>query len=157
MGLYPPQADGGAPLSAFLSGLVGQAVGGLTPTFSPLSVEEAAGLLQGLYESNRVQLRHGVRPVGAALLPNAHGHRQLRYIRQDAREHWRTVRDIWRHGGGDCEDLAAAVAAELTELNGVVARPVIYQVRPGLSHAVVQLGDGRILDPSRWGGMGTSA
>lgn len=117
-------------------------------------------MLQGLYQVNLEQLRSGqVAPISFALhkgssLGSTRDGRLLRYIRSDPRERWQTVRDIWQTGGGDCEDLAAAVAAELT-LKGVPARPVIYRVRDGLAHAVVQdLETGQLIDPSKTGGMG---
>ena len=137
--------------------------GGLRPTFSPMPLDEASELLQGLYRVDLLQLAKGFPPVSQALLPDATGRRRLRYIRADPREHWRTIADLWRFGGGDCEDLAAAVAAELTFSGVWVARPVVYQVRPGLAHAVVQIMSGphlgavrvgSLLDPSRSGGMG---
>lgn len=137
--------------------------GGLRPSFSPLPLDEASELLQGLYRVDLKQLAKGYPPVSAALLPDASGRRRLRYIRTDPREHWRTIADLWRFGGGDCEDLAAAVAAEITFSGLWVAQPVVYQVRPGLAHAVVQIVSGpprglvqigALLDPSRTGGMG---
>lgn len=114
-------------------------------------------MLQGLYMVDLQQLQEGVPPISAALHPGSGvggSGRRLVYERRDPRERWQTVRDIWESGGGDCEDLAAAVAAELT-LRGDPARPVIYKVRDGLAHAVVQrLSTGELLDPSRTGGMG---
>lgn len=111
-------------------------------------------MLQGLYEVDLQQLREGVPGILGALTVGSGGpgRRMLRYIRSDKPEHWRTVREVWEHGGGDCEDLAAAVAAELT-LNGEPARPVVYQVSPRLAHVVVRTADGRLLDPSKLGGM----
>lgn len=116
-------------------------------------------LLQGLYLADLAQLGAGVPGILCALIPGAAGpgRRRLRYVRNDKPEHWRTVKEIWQYGGGDCEDLACAVAAELT-LNGEEARPVIYRVRPGLIHVVVQrMADRQLLDPSLLGGMRESA
>lgn len=127
------------------------------PRFGRLSLPEADALLLGLHAANVYQLRHGVPPVSAALHADAFGRRLLRYIRRDPREHWRTIREIWAAGGGDCEDLAAAVSAELA-VQGVAAVPRIMWVRPGLAHGVVQVLAGplagRLLDPSKTGGMG---
>lgn len=109
---------------------------GLVPTFDSMGVEEAAELLAGLVAVNRHQLAHGVPPVGPALATG-----QLRYIRLDPTERWRSIRDIWAARGGDCEDLGCATAAELEQLYGVRARAVIYKVRPGLSHCVTQITD----------------
>lgn len=47
----------------------------------------------------------------------------------------------------DCEDIAAARAAELTVLDGIPAVPRVTNV-PGGYHIVVQLADGTIEDPS---------
>lgn len=47
----------------------------------------------------------------------------------------------------DCEDIAAAFAAELTVRDGIPAVPRLTHV-PGGYHIVVQLADGRIEDPS---------
>lgn len=147
-------------VGAHLGGALGLAGGGgrIRPSLPSLNISEAALMLQGLYLVDLQQLRQGVPPISAALHPGSglsgHGRRRLVYDRRDPRERWKSVRDIWHDGGGDCEDLAAAVAAELT-LCGVPARPVIYVVRPGLAHAVVQdLETGELIDPSRTGGMG---
>lgn len=162
----PPGAARGR---SFLGGTEPQeeALGGITPTLPNLELEEAAWMLQGLYLVNLAQLRKGVPGINEALKSG-----RIKYIRSDKAELWQPIRTIYLHGGGDCEDLAAAVAAELSSHN-VQARPVIYKVRPGLAHAVVQLENpgykrfrkGTILfghpviapgiiDPSRTGGMG---
>jgi len=126
----------------------------VTPHFGRLTLEEAQALLQGLHAVNVVQLRRGIVPVGPALFPDARGRRRLRYIRRDPNERWLNLREIWRLGGGDCEDLAAAVSAELEVLHGIPAIPIITRVRPGLAHArVLRLDNGTILDPSVTGGM----
>lgn len=148
-------------------------LGGLTPTLPGLSLEEASYMLQGLYGANISQLRRGTPGINDALVKG-----RIRYIRDDPQELWEPIKTIWIMGGGDCEDLSAAVAAELT-LKGVLARPVIYRVNPRLAHAVVEILDPRlqrrlrvgmkyfghpvikvtpegyaIIDPSRTGGMG---
>lgn len=121
----------------------------IVPTFGELQLAEAAELMQGLMRVDLLQLRQGTPPISRALREG-----ELVYIREDPLEHWRTIKELWRYGGGDCEDLACAVAAEMV-WRGHPARPVIYHVRPGLSHAVVQdLADGTLWDPSRTGGMG---
>lgn len=119
----------------------------LTPRFGALTLAEAQALLSGLQAVDQVQLAQGWPSVSLGLQTG-----RLRYLRRDPNEHWRNVREIWRFGGGDCEDLAAAVAAELI-MQGVPARAVIQRVRPGLAHALVRLPDRRIIDPSRTGGM----
>lgn len=122
-------------------------------------------LLQGLYGLNMLQLAKGVPGINDALISG-----RLRYIRLDKNEEWQPIRTIWERGGGDCEDLAAAVAAELA-LQGIPAHPVIYRSGPHMAHAVVQLDAPKvvtvtgmhlfghpviapgIIDPSRTGGM----
>lgn len=131
-----------------------------TPTLDRLTLGESAELLEGIVRMNQLQIRGGVPGIVAALLPHVGGERRIRYIRHDPLERWQTIRGIWRRGGGDCEDLAAAVAAELREVapGRLRADAVIYRVRPGLAHVIVRTQDrlGRVeyLDPSRWGGMG---
>lgn len=132
----------------------------LRPSFDEITLGEAAWLLQGLYLADIEQLRSGIPPILAALRPDASGRRELKYIRRDPRERWQTIRGIWARGGGDCEDLAAGGAAELT-LAGLPCRPVI---RPpplggGTAHALIEITAGprrgELLDPSRLGGMGS--
>lgn len=130
----------------------------LRPTFGRLDMDEAQGLLIGLYEVDRIQLRSGYPGILARLRPGADPYsnrRILVYQRDDPDEHWRTIREIHRYGGGDCEDLACAGAAELTERMGIPAVPYVYRVRPGLAHVVIhRLDTGALLDPSKLGGMG---
>ena len=129
----------------------------IVPTFDPLDLREAAELLQGLYRVNILELQRGVPGILGALLPGSGGPgiRRIRYIRSDPHERWQNLKGIWRRGGGDCEDLAAAGAAELTVM-GIPARPVVYKVNDHLAHVVIQsLQDPRrIWDPSKVGGMG---
>lgn len=145
----------------FLGGLA--QVGGLgllagQPTFvgpgvvhvrlRPMSLEQAQVALAGLVAVNRAQLRAGVPPIGPALHT-----RRLRYERRDPKELWLTIRGIWARGRADCEDLAAATAAELEEL-GIPARVRIKRVSLGLAHALTErLDNGTVLDPSITGGM----
>jgi hypothetical protein len=136
-------------------------IGAVQGRIGRLTVGEAQAFLQGgLVGLNRYQLRvMGVQPVSRAL----HEGRVV-YDRRDPTEHWRSIREIWEAGDGisgpagvgrgDCEDLAAALAAELTEA-GYPAEVVIAPVRPGLSHAIVKvIATGELFDPSRTGGMG---
>lgn len=153
----PLRPDG--PLAAWVEGLSGNARptqgGSVRPTFRGLSVPEAELLLQGLLLINVRQLLEGWPPISPALHDG-----RLRYIRSDPDEQWRTIRDIWQKGGGDCEDLATASAAEVCVATGQLPRivagahPVIYRVRPGLSHVVTELAGGHRIDPSLTGGMG---
>lgn len=143
------------------------AVGGLSPTLPTLTLDEAEVMLQGLYEMNRFQLQGGTPGIDADLRAG-----KVRYDRRDDLEFWQPIKTLRKTRRGDCEDLAAAVAAELTE-RGIPARPIVYRVRPGLAHAVVELLDPKwraypkgailfghpviapgLIDPSRTGGMG---
>jgi hypothetical protein len=68
-------------------------------------------------------------------------------------EWWETVRDLRglvSHRSGDCEDLAAARAAELRYFDEEhEARVRVVRTSRGTFHAVVQRADGSIEDPSR--------
>ena len=83
---------------------------------------------------------------------------RVRYDRRDPQEHWQTWCELYgqmRKGiaHGDCEDLAAAVAAELLYA-GKHARTYVYQSGPSLYHVVVKTKRWGLLDPSRAAGMG---
>lgn len=69
-------------------------------------------------------------------------------------ETWDTIDIVRARGYGDCEDLAAWRAAELRAA-GVNARAVVKRSNtPGVAwHAIVQLPDGKLLDPSAKLGM----
>lgn len=114
------------------------------------SAAEAEAALEGLVRVNSHQLAQGYPPISQALRAG-----RIRYIRRDPDEEWRSLAQIWANGGGDCEDLAAAIAAELRAL-GWRARVVIKRARPGLLHALtLNESTGQLLDPSLTGGMGT--
>ena len=68
-------------------------------------------------------------------------------------EDWLSVAELYRQRVGDCEDLAAARAAELILL-GERARAIPKRTRAGW-HIVVRRGDGSIEDPSARLGMKT--
>jgi transglutaminase-like putative cysteine protease len=69
---------------------------------------------------------------------------------------WRHVADVMKTGHGDCEDLAAARAAEL-RVSGVDPGAFVHVYRSGARryHAVVGRSDGTIEDPSWILGMKT--
>ena len=79
------------------------------------------------------------------------------YDRDDRGEHWQSFDELMASGAGDCEDLAAAVAAEM-QLDGMPAFVGIDKSGKNLWHATVKViqNDGAVttLDPSRWAGMG---
>lgn len=120
------------------------------PTIGQLSsIPELEAMLEGLRQTAMVQFRGGTPSVSKALHEG-----RLKYIRRDSTEHWRTPREIWAAGGGDCEDLAAAVAAERT-LAGSPSIVQLVRTGPKMLHAVVWDGrTGKYYDPSITGGMG---
>lgn len=131
----------------------------MTVTFPGLKPTEAALLLPALTAINVGQLATlaaSGAPVPSLIEDLRAGH--IRYIRKDEGEEWRSLREIYRRGGGDCEDLAAGVAAEL-QFWGFEAEAFPYQTSiPGLAHVVVWAAfSPTILDPSRLGGMGSNA
>tara|TARA_Y100000389_G_scaffold203525_1_gene252185 strand:+ start:1519 stop:1857 length:339 start_codon:yes stop_codon:yes gene_type:complete len=83
---------------------------------------------------------------------------RIRYRRADPNEHWQTWQELIQpvlsggQGYGDCEDLSAAVAAELT-YNGIPARTYVYKSGGKLYHVVVKTKRWGLLDPSRAAGM----
>jgi len=125
-------------------------IGALKPSLGVVSIREAEILLQTrLHQLNLHQLENGVPGISKALHTGT-----IRYNRRDPTEHWMSLREIWKRGYGDCEDLACAVAAERT-FRGYPSRMVLIRVRPTLMHAVVHdERTGRLIDPSRTGGMG---
>lgn len=130
----------------------------IRPTFHRLTAPEAEALLQnGLVGLNIYLLRQGVPGIEAAIERG-----EVVYYPRDEQERFRSVRDIWLDtnpsiaGGkphGDCEDLAAAVAAERT-LRGQPSTVILNDAGNLVSHAVVKdLRTGRIIDPSVAAGM----
>lgn len=70
-------------------------------------------------------------------------------------EHFDLAHQVVRRGWGDCDDLAPWLAGTLRatgEDDG--ARPRVYQSAKDRWHVVVETSDGKILDPSKWAGMG---
>lgn len=131
-------------------GSVSLLAGGLSPTLQ-LQLSQLPAMLSGLVKVNVDQLRAGLVPMPSpGLLSGA-----LRYIRADRTEHWKTLGEVWRDGGGDCEDLAAAVAAERTVLGMPSSVAIIRRPGSRVMHAVVRDDTTRgYLDPSVTGGMG---
>lgn len=78
----------------------------------------------------------------------------VKYQREPkGREDWLTLPLLLERGVGDCEDLAAARAAELRHAGERGARAIVKRVRPGLWHCLVRRADGRLEDPSKKLGM----
>ena len=72
--------------------------------------------------------------------------------RREKTEQWRNALEVLESGWGDCEDLAAYLAAQY-RLEGEFARVVLKQTGPNTLHAQVLRENGEIEDPSVWLGM----
>lgn len=110
----------------------------ISPLFR-VSGHEAKGLLYGLLEVNKLQLRENPGlPSMRRLIQTG----RVRYNESDPDEHWKTYREmveeVERDGVayGDCEDLGTAVAAEDQIKAGVPSLPYAYSPREGLYHVV---------------------
>lgn len=115
----------------------------------PLTATTLTAALAGLTAYNAAWLR--AHPSAPSLYESG-----VRYEREAlGRESWQTLPDLLATKRGDCEDLAAALAAEL-QVTGVDPDAVACatHVRPGLWHIRVRRGDGTMEDPSRVLGMG---
>lgn len=78
----------------------------------------------------------------------------LRYQREmPGEEDFQPIPKLYARGYGDCEDLSAARAAELTVRFGVAAKPEVIQIKSGLWHIFVRLPNGGAEDPSAHLGM----
>ncbi len=129
----------------------------ISPSFS-LRTDDAANLLDGLVSVNLAQIDRA--KIGKAPFPvlEAIQAGRIRYRRADPNEHWQTWQELIQpvlsggQGYGDCEDLSAAVAAELT-YNGIPARTYVYKSGGKLYHVVVKTKRWGLLDPSRAAGM----
>ena len=129
----------------------------VSPYFN-LTPDEAANLLDGLVSVGLAQLSRANVPKGQYPVIEGIQAGRIRYRRRDPREHWQSWREMTQpmFGGeiayGDCEDLSAAVAAELG-YNGIPARTYVYKSGPKLYHVVVKTDQWGLIDPSRDAGM----
>lgn len=71
-------------------------------------------------------------------------------------ENWQTFTQLIQSGEADCEDLAAARAAELQVKKGIKAIPWLTK-KGKVWHVMVRYPDGRLEDPSRILGMRAGA
>jgi hypothetical protein len=119
----------------------------------PLNEEILCALLRALTAVNVAIMRRQ---------PVPHPYRAgIRYQREPICrycEEWRDCLEVLAKGGGDCEDLAAYLAA-WWRVRGVNAVPFVKDPRVTdgnvlLYHIQVQLPSGRVVDPSRVLGMG---
>ncbi len=111
-----------------------------------MSGGDARGLLYGLMEVDKIQLREDPSlPSMRKLIQDG----RVRYKRADPEEHWQTYKEIvdqTRYGGtaqADCEDLASALAAEDQVRYGVQSLPYAYSPREGLFHVVTAVPTGQ--------------
>lgn len=107
--------------------------------------------LEATTQAATAQMRAGDAPTFSQLMRS--GVRWRPEAFEDG-EHFDLPAVIGERGWGDCDDLSSALAAELRATGqdtGAVAR--VVRSGPERWHAIVQLSDGRILDPSRMAGM----
>lgn len=71
-------------------------------------------------------------------------------------EDWQTITQLIQSGYADCEDLAAARAAELQIKKGIKAIPWLKK-KGKVWHVMVRYPDGKLEDPSRILGMHAGA
>jgi len=67
-------------------------------------------------------------------------------------EHFDLPSIVGQRGWGDCDDLAPALAAELRQVDPG-ARARVIKSGPERWHAIVQMSDGTLIDPSKMAGM----
>jgi hypothetical protein len=101
--------------------------------------------LEGLTQLNMTIMR----AAAAAGQPFPSVYKAGVYWKRDVGETWDTVDVVQRRGFGDCEDLAAWLAASY-RVKGIGARAVVRASNtPGVAwHAVTQLPSGGVEDPS---------
>ena len=122
-----------------------------------LTADEAKLVLPGLVQVDLLQLMRAEaagRPLPSIIAAAQSG--LVRYRRADPREQWKTYTQLLTDGWGDCEDLAAAVTAELHLAGDVGASIHVYLSNPArrTHHVVVWSDWWGFLDPSRTAGMG---
>jgi len=120
-------------------------------------IEIARAALLGLQSADEVILRRAA-ARGRPLPPLYRSGVRYR-LEAPGTESWDTADRCLRRGWGDCEDLAAWRAAEL-RVSGGDPRAHVTIVPTSQArqwHAVVRRGDGRLEDPSRRLGMGSSS
>ena len=126
----------------------------MNPKFD-ISSRDAAYLLEGLVAVNRAHHRRHIANGGdpfAVLKMIQSG--KLKYNAEDKKEHWKSYEELIENPGkgADCEDLSAAVVAELLNA-GIQARTYVYKAKPQLFHVVVKTDIWGFLDPSVSAGM----
>ena len=134
----------------------------MNPTFK-ITSRDAANLLEGLVNVNQAQHKRHMKNGGDPFaIIKAIQEKKLRYKKADPKEHWQTYQELVKITkdklgstgkiGADCEDLSAAVVAELRNA-GIDARTYVYKARQGLYHVIVKTEKWGFLDPSVSAGM----
>ena len=117
----------------------------------PATPATAAHILEGIVQANFAILQGWAQRGHVPDLIGDIASRRISYRRYDPEEEWKTIDRLYADGGGDCEDLSAALAAYL-RLGGVPAYADVYKAGSGLYHVIVQTPVGP-RDPSVLGGM----
>jgi len=90
----------------------------------------APGILAGMVHTNLLEIREAHRngrlTLGAFPVLSGIGAGRIIYVEADPSEDWKTWSKLQQDGGGDCEDLVPAVAAELI-WNKILTDVVAYQ------------------------------
>lgn len=129
----------------------------MNPKFK-LNSTDASYLLEGLVRVNQAQhKRYTKKGEDPFAIIKAIQTGKIRYKRSDPEEHWITYKEMLEGSkkgtfGADCEDLSAAVVAELRNA-GIDARTYVFKARPGLFHVIVKTERWGFLDPSVSAGM----
>ena len=114
---------------------------------TPAFIESA---LESTTLANQALMAQGA-PTASALLAKGARWRPEPY---GDGEHFDTIDTIGQRGWGDCDDWAPALAAEYRVTGADPgARAVIRRTGDRRWHALTQLSDGTIVDPSLWAGM----
>src|SRR4029078_56230 len=97
-----------------------------------------------------VRRSHALRGAarGGGVSPPLYASRVVYRRERPGEEDWKSIDRLYADGGGDCEDLARARAAQLRQ-HGEQANAIVVPTRTGKFHAVVLRESGEIEDPSR--------
>lgn len=115
------------------------------------NASKLGAMLRALTAVNVDNLSHD--PSLPRLYSSGTRYERERRIRGKRLEVWKNNRRTYRDKKGDCEELAAARAAELQYYDHIDAEAIAYPTRTGY-HCVVLHPDGSIEDPSKKLGMG---
>lgn len=119
----------------------------LTFSLGPQSVQETALVLEAFLEALTVANEQCYRRYPAG--PCCPGCARIRYEAPSGPQRFRSVECMYAEGKGACGDLAAMVAGR-RRAKGESCRVRVVVVDEGARefHAVVELGDGTIVDPT---------